>query len=208
MGGIDLRISKSLLAIIFLSFSILSVACSKQSIETISISKKNNSNYLTTFNDLGLGILYDFDFNLPNADKRWVTLWVERYNEGKMEDQPLGELSYGLSPNKNEKGSLGLGIINPHSDNTLAFLYAPGVTQRPMKLEPGINTNLPSIWHYALVDEKVELNLNETYLLGVYRVISSNHIRPIDYQDENALQQMINDDNMVLLLKIRVEEKN
>jgi len=55
---------------------------------------------VNTFEDLNLGILFDFDFTLPNADNSWVNLWVERYIDGEKESQRLTQLSYGNSPNE------------------------------------------------------------------------------------------------------------
>jgi hypothetical protein len=83
----------------------IGVACSNQDHkreETPTISIHSDSDYVNTFDDLNLGVLFDFDFYMPNADERWVTLWVEKYVEGEKDSQSLAELSYGNSPAKTE----------------------------------------------------------------------------------------------------------
>lgn len=70
---------------------------------------------------------------------------------------------------------------------------------------------IPSInvfrgWDYAIDEEKQELKLGETYLLGAYRVSAGNSIRSYELQDEEQVKKMINDDSHVFLLKIKLEE--
>ena len=185
---------------------IVSSGCTKPSDMTATISANSDSEYMNTFEELGLGILYDFDFRLPDADNRWVTMWVESYKNGEKEPQPITELSYGLSPKQVEEGNIGFGIINPNTDAPLLFLYAPGTTIAPQKIQQNNSSFKVSTWDYAIGDEKVELKLGETNLLGVYRQSSKNSIRAYDLQDENAVKQMINEDSRVLLLKIKIDE--
>lgn len=116
---------------ILLFFLILSSGCTNSSGNIATISVNSDSKYVNTFEDLNLGILFDFHFKLPNAEKSWVNLWVERYKDGKKETQPLTQLSYGNSPNKVDEGQLGFGMINPYSEDTLVFLYGPGVRTQP-----------------------------------------------------------------------------
>lgn len=69
------------------------------------ISKSENSQYAKTFTDLHLGNIYQFNLKLPEADKSWVTIWVEGYKNGEKTDPfRLIELSYGLHPNPFRKG--------------------------------------------------------------------------------------------------------
>ncbi len=48
--------------------------CTNSNDQLATISVNFNSEYVKTFDDLQLGLLYDFDFKLPNADKRWVRI--------------------------------------------------------------------------------------------------------------------------------------
>lgn len=191
-----------------LSFFFIFVAgCSHSNEEQATISANVDSAYTNTFKDLDLGILYDFNLKLPNADKSWVNLWVEKYQDGEMEVEPITELSYGNSPNKVEEGHLGFGMINPDTKDPLVFLYGPSVRSHPsiMKKEP--NTDVITSWDYAIGDEKVELELGETKTLAVYRESKGNSMRTVELQDEDSVKKMIEEDGMVLLLKIKVEER-
>ncbi|WP_375090426.1 hypothetical protein ACDZ29_06335 [Peribacillus sp. RS7] len=196
--------------LIFSLISILSLiiisGCSnsKDSIATISVNSE--SEHTNTFKKLNLGELYDFDFKLNNADKTWVNVWIESYKDGKQEPQPMAELSYGLSPNKEEEGNLGFGIINTN-DTRLCFLYSPNTTTTPQKIDKIHSNGVFSGWDYAIGEEKVDLKLGETYLLGAYRESNGNSIRTYDLQDENEVKKMLNDDKVVFLLKIKIEEK-
>ncbi|MTI65458.1 MAG: hypothetical protein FH753_02545 [Firmicutes bacterium] len=111
------------------------------------ISTNINSEYYNTFKDLDLGIIYDFNIKLPNADKSWVNIWVEGYSNGKqIKSSHLTEISCGLYLKKVEEGRFGLGIINPQTENELFFLYGPSVRNETVALRPG-----------------------ETKIIGVYR---------------------------------------
>jgi hypothetical protein len=77
------------------------------------ISTTKHSQYAKTFTDLHLGIIYDFNLRLTEADKSWVTLWVEGYENGeKTEPFRLIELSYGLNPTPVSEGPMGLVLCN------------------------------------------------------------------------------------------------
>ncbi|MFJ7508339.1 hypothetical protein ACIQW7_02480 [Peribacillus simplex] len=191
--------------ILILSLIIISGCTnSKDSIATISVN--SDSEHTNTFKKLNLGELYDFDFKLNNADKTWVNVWIESYKDGKQEPQPIDKLSYGLSPNKVEEGNLGFGIINTN-DTLLCFLYSPNATTTPQKIDKIHSVGVFSGWDYAIGEEKVELKLGETYLLGAYRESNGNSIRTYNLQNENEVKKMISDDKVVFLLKIKIEEK-
>jgi len=204
-GEVDLL--RKIFSIVSTLLLLLLSGCANQKdtgLATISIN--TDSEYVTTFEELHLGILFDFDFKLNNADKNWVDLWVESYKDGKLESKSLIALSYGLSPKKLEEGNIGLGIINA-DDKSLAFLYGPSVKATPQKIDKSQSVASISGWEYAIGDETVKLELNETYLLGVYRESKGNSIRTYDLQDENEVKKMIDDDHLVYLLKLKITEK-
>ncbi|MFF2291245.1 hypothetical protein [Peribacillus butanolivorans] len=105
-----------------------------------------------------------------------------------------------------EEGNLGFGIINTN-DTRLVFLYAPNVTVTPQKIDKIHSVGVFSGWDYAIGEDKVELKLGETYLLGAYRESNGNSIRTYNLHDENEVKKMISDDKIVFLLKIKIEEK-
>lgn len=208
MGGRgELTVKRSWM--FFIMVILFCVGCSDMS-ETgqPTISIKTDSEYEDTFKDLNLGVVFDFDFYLPHADKRWVNLWVERYSDGKKDSQPLTELSYGNNPEEVEKGQMGFGIIKPRTEDTLVFLYGPGVSVHPSRIEQDFSTDVMSSWDYAIGKEKVELKLGETKILAAYKETGSNSMRSFDLQDEESVKKMIKENDTVLLLKIKVEEGN
>ncbi|WP_239710773.1 hypothetical protein [Paenibacillus sp. 19GGS1-52] len=145
---------------------------------------------------------------LTEADKSWVTLWVEGYKDGK-ETVPfrLKELSYGLHPDQEAEGPMGFGIINPQFENVSFFFYSPDVSTPPQLVENILERGGASTWDYAIGHEEVGLESGETKVLGVYQQ-SGNSLRTYDYQDSNEITKMINENKTVLLLKIKVERRN
>ncbi|WP_336046207.1 hypothetical protein [Solibacillus ferritrahens] len=176
--------------------------------EKITIEVNSESEYVNTFDDLNLGVLFDFNIKLPNADKSWVNLWGERYIDGELESEPLTQLSYGNSPNKVQEGHLGFGMINTSSEeDTLVFLYGPSVRTHPEKIEKEAKSGVFRGSEYAIGNDKVELELGQTKILGIYRETEGGSIRTFDFQDEDSINQIIQQDDEVLLLKIKVEER-
>ncbi|QHE51490.1 hypothetical protein GS400_05335 [Pontibacillus sp. HMF3514] len=186
---------------------ILVTSCSNGSDSKITIKPTPNSDYVTTFEDLNLGHLFDFEFRLPEADQRWVKVWVERYKDGEKVPGRVTELSYGKSPQNLDKGHLGFGVISPDRKDNLFFLYAPGVKESPKKSQLTVNFEGMQGWRYAIrEEEETELKLGETKLLAVYRSSINNSMRNYDFQDEEQLDRMLKEDSENLLLKIKVEK--
>lgn len=198
-------------AIVLLLFLLILGGCSNKPIsdgKIAHISINENSEYDKTFKELHLGVLYDFNMELTEADKTWVTLWVEGYKNGEKTDPfHLIELSHGMHPSqKIVEGPMGFGMINHQSEKVSFFLFAPDVYGTPKLVEDILNAEgvVASMWEFAIGDETVSLESGETKVLGVYRQTGST-VRSYDYQDSNQLAQMIKEDVTVLLLKIKVE---
>lgn len=197
---------------IFLAILLVVSGCSNQSNkeEKIAyISANVNSEYEKVFKKIGLGILFDFNLKLPHANRSWVTVWVEGYKNGGDEPIHLTEMSYGLSPNKVEEGHMGFGIINPNSDNPSFFLYSPSGSITPHNIDENFfyKEGIIRSWDYAIGNETISLETEETKILAVYRV-GKNSLQTYDYQEMNSIKQMIDEDLTVLLLKIKVEERS
>lgn len=92
------------LSIMIVLFMVISVGCNNiinKNDKIAYISLNTESNYKKTFEELDLGIIFDFNLTLPNADKSWVEIWLEGYSDGKIiEPFPLTGLSYGSFPNE------------------------------------------------------------------------------------------------------------
>ncbi|MNC69879.1 hypothetical protein D3C75_1206220 [compost metagenome] len=101
---------------------------------------------------------------------------------------------------------MGMGIINATASNPLIFLYSSAATALPQGLEQVLNREgvVGSTWSYALGDEEAGLEAGETKVLAVYREVK-NRMSTFDYQNAEKVQEMIEDDMTVLLLKIKVE---
>lgn len=157
------------------------------------------------FKDLNLGILYDFTLRLPHADKRWVTLWIEKFTDGQKESQSLLTLGYGLNPNQTPEGNIGFGILKQTELHSF-FLYGSGAKSVIQPTENILSKEGASTWGYAIGNEKVEIQIGKELVLAAYRQTSEDFMQTYDLQDEDSMKQMINDDDMVLLLKIKIEE--
>lgn len=173
------------------------------------ISANDNSEYENTFKELNLGFLLDYNFKLLNADNSWVSIWLEAYSNGKpIEPFHLMELSYGLSPKQVEEGPIGFGIIDSNNKEKLLFLYSPYGKVGPHSIESdlfvesGIN-----MWDCAIGSGKIGLEFGQELILGVYRQAEES-LRTYDYQNLDSINQMINEDTTVILLKIKVDEKS
>lgn len=194
---------------------ILNTGCSIDNNKTTKIayiSANIDSEYEQTFEDLHLGTLFDFNLKLPNADTSWVDIWIEGYKNGKpIEPVPLTQLSYGLSPNKINEGSIGFGIINPNKDETQLFLYsvASGAYTNPYSVNNDLFTKSGfTSWNYAIGNETIGLEAGKEIILAVYRQNEDSIRTGYNYQDINSVNEMIKKDTTVLLLKIKVDEKN
>lgn len=201
---------KSLLSfsIMFTTILLISGCAQNKNPKDPTIALNSDTDYHKTFEKLNLGYISDFDFHLPDADKRWVNIWVERYIDGVKDPEPLTQLSYGNSPNKVDEGSLGFGMINPYDEDTLVFLYAPGVSINPSIIEKENRTDSMSSWKNAIGEDKVALKIGEPIILAAYRQTEKDSISSIDFQNEESINRIIKEDNIVMFLKIVIEESD
>ncbi|AIF43023.1 hypothetical protein [Virgibacillus sp. SK37] len=197
---------KAYLIVLFIFF-LLIAGCSNvvnTQEKSPTISSIENSKYAETFNELNLGTIFDYNFYLPHADKRWVRLWVEKYQAGKKDDQPVTELSYGMSVNKVEEGHLGFGMLS----NSSVLLYGPGVNIHPEKIDLNLNEEYMTSWGHAIEEGKeIDLELGKPKLLAAYWQTASNKIPTIDFQNEKDIENLIKENELVLLLKIKIDEE-
>lgn len=173
------------------------------------LSHKVGNDHEKMFEEMNMGILLNYDLKLTKADKTWVTVWVEGYRDGEpMTPSRLTELSYGFSQEEEQEGSVGFGIIQPESGEELVSLYAPGATTGPEAIPNNpINTDKPHGYGYTL-EEEITLDSGDTKVIGAYyESEQDNMIRSVDMQTEEGIEEMIHDEHVVLLLKIKVEER-
>ena len=102
------------LLVFFLLILILTACTHNKISEEVAgyISIDESSNYKETFDDLGIGRIFSYDFHLLEADKSWVNVWLEGYRNGQLiEPNPLSGMKYGMSPDEETAGKMGFGII-------------------------------------------------------------------------------------------------
>jgi hypothetical protein len=161
-----------------------------------------------TFDDLGIGRIFTYDFHLLEADKSWVNVWLEGYWNGQLiEPNPLSGMKYGMSPDEETSGKMGFGIIDSNKE-PLIFYYSdeihvnPSMVQENLFLNEGI-----SLWNYGINDE-IQLKYDEEKVLAVYRE-NKNTIRTgYDYQDDEVIEEVIKNNETVLFFKIKIEKGN
>ncbi|SDJ80831.1 hypothetical protein [Sediminibacillus albus] len=201
-----------LIAAILIAFLLLS-GCTKNLTREegilAEVSVAEDSSYQATFEELNLGVMLDFYLKLPQADSTLVKLSAEGYQNGeKVHEKPLLTISYGLNQQESEEGHIGMGIINPSGDNTMLTLFAPGSSSQSDNIAKYIHqdTNLVSTWDDALGDTELSLKAGESAILGAYRE-AENEIGMHDLQDQQSVETMIESDEIVLLLKMKVEKQ-
>ena len=171
------------------------------------VSASTDSIYEKTFKDLRLGMVFDFNLRLPAADKSWVDLWVEGYQDGKPIEGSMAQISFGSSPNESVEGHMGFGIIAPGNDKTEFFLYAPSCSQPPVLIdEEFFKRYAGSGGSYAIGNETIGLKAGEERVLAVYR--KADAFPMYDLNDPALQVQLINEKGTVFLFKIKVYERN
>jgi hypothetical protein len=191
-----------------LSCLILVTGCSTNTDAVATISVQEDSDYETTFQELHLGEIFDFHFNLKETEDQWVTLWVDEYVDGEKENNPAAEMAFGGVPQDGKEGNLGMGIINAYSEAPLFFLYGPGVSSRPGEVITERNEELMETWEYALGQEEVALEEDGELLLAAYRANTGNSSRTVDFTDKADVERMIQEEDRVYLFKIKVGPEN
>lgn len=178
--------------------------CNKNE-EQATISVVKDSENVQVIQKMGLGELIEFQLKIPDADKKQVTFWVERYEKGVKDEQPILELVYGMHPNEYSEENIGFGIININSEEPLGYMYTGGVALHPQIIPKVRGTGISS-WLMAINEDELELPLGETKILAAHRNINSNLFKTLDLNNEDHLEKMINEDGILLLVKIKIED--
>lgn len=201
-----------ILLLIAILISTLAIGCRSEGEDVdeniaASVSINSDSNYIGTFTELNLGSIFDFNLKLHKADRSIVTIWVEGYKDGNpMSEESIAELAYRFSPKDVEEGHMGLAIFN-HNFNSQLLIYSANAKSltNPKSIE-GYSFNEYGIiaGDYAIGSEIVSLESGQEKLLAAYRQADYS-LRTIDYDNEDSIEKMIEEDEIVLLFKIMVE---
>ncbi|WP_377889946.1 hypothetical protein [Alkalihalobacillus sp. R86527] len=196
-------------ALIFLLVSCnVSVSVDDEHLGTLSHEKESGQEKM--FKEMNMGILLTYNLRLTKADETWVNVWVEGYQDGKpMSPSKLTELSYGFAMNEVEEGNMGFGIIQPAEGEELFSLYAPGIASAPRRISNNpLDSEKPYGWGYTM-DDEITLESGETKVIGAYyQSGKKDEIRSVDLKTEEGIERMITDENVVLLLKMKVEQRD
>lgn len=191
--------------VVLVLIALLMTGCSQ--IQGPTISANVDSDYVNTFRDLNLGVLFDFDFHSPHPDNNWVNIWVDRYSYGEKDPEPMIQLTFGNGPLTIEKSRVVFGIVNQDSDNALLFLQSSGFSTQLIQFENLFHKDFPRAWSYAIDGKKTKLHPEETNILAVVRQSSqTNFMEAIDLQDEAQIAKMLNEDSTVLVLNMKIGE--
>ncbi|GAA4077614.1 hypothetical protein [Amphibacillus indicireducens] len=185
---------------------ILSAGCTSKNNNVATLRVNQDSNYVETFEDLSLGNIFDFEFTLPEAENKWVNLWVDSYVDGVKQADPLISLNYGNSLNEADEGHLGFALVTLDSADLLAILYAPGVSGRGV-IERNPQEGVISSFEIINEQESIEIKTGEPTILAVYRETTNHSIRTVNLKDAASVEQIIKQDDLVYLLKIKIEEE-
>lgn len=200
--------------VIFLLIFIFAAGCNSPGEEDgdhlAYINANEDSEYENTIRDLNLGVLFDFNIELPYANETMVSLWVQGYLNGEeMDADDLASIRFGNFPEEEAEERLGFGLLNP--DHQTFFLYTPSGTAGPHFPEnnPVITTeDTFSTWEYAISEEPTGLSEGEATVLAAFRQTKGESMRSgYDYNSPGGLQEAINDYDVVLLLMIEVERE-
>lgn len=104
---------------------------------------------------------------------------------------------------------MGFGIINHISNEPQIFLYSKGIKTGSMSIDiNSFNESTVSSCHYTVGNEPIGLESGEEVVLAVYRQGEGPFRSGYEYHDLDAINELINKDTIVLLLKIKVEERD
>ena len=167
------------------------------------------SGYVKTFKDLGLGSLLNYKFKWNKADESWVTVWVEEYINGENKAKRVSELSFGLSPDESREGDIQFGIVElpGKMEGPRVILSGMGASVSGEPLAKTKHTASASVMDYSIDKEMNSLDYGKTAVLGYYLETDKGTGSTSDSLDSDGLKQMLDGSSRLLVLKMKIEEK-
>ena len=148
----------------------------------------------------------DFDLTWQDADETELIIWAEQYEDGKLDkEQAISFTTY--SEEKKEQGHIGMGIVGAEDPAPVVVVYALGGSMTTGLEGKVDDSNAFHGWEASINDEKLKLEIGETYTLGAYRVSNGSSIRSYNLQSEDEVEKMMKDDRAGFLLKVKLTEK-
>ncbi|MBD8498603.1 hypothetical protein [Paenibacillus arenosi] len=180
----------------------------KDEIAVIDVDKSHD--HAATFKALWIGKVGTYSLKLHRADRSWVDIWVEGYKKGKKLEQPLLALSYGRYPHETYDGKVGLVWIYGANNKDMIKLYSESSSVGMVAIDQFIGDKSEAGrtgWEYTLGEDGLSLKPGETALIGSFRMNKGSLRTGYDWNDPEAVQEMIQSNDTVMLLKIKVREE-
>ncbi|TVX92520.1 hypothetical protein [Paenibacillus agilis] len=169
-----------------------------------------DDSYADTFKELGIGMVGNYSLKLHRADRSWVNIWVEGYKKGKKQDDPLLALSYGHYPDETYEGRVGLTWIYGTDNKDMIKLYTGNSSAGMLEIDQflGDKTEYGKTgWEYTTGEEGISLKSGETAIIGSFRMNKGSLRTGYDWNNPEAVEEMIQSNDIVMLLKIKVREE-
>ncbi|MFG6117778.1 hypothetical protein [Thalassobacillus sp. B23F22_16] len=186
----------------------LAAGCAKAESGDVTIQKNPDSDYEKTFDELSLGELNEYTYHRLKDESLTGEIFVELYENGVKQENTTS-LSLDWEEGGEQKGVLGMGLIEHNQEEPSLLLYSPDGTLKSSNLQ-GTNWTDLSIrgWQGAVRGEELSLEKGKEYILGAYTGSTGNEMSMYDLTDEEELEEMLNAHEFVLLFKIRLGEND
>ncbi|MFG6115803.1 hypothetical protein ACGTN9_11470 [Halobacillus sp. MO56] len=184
---------------------VLAAGCAKAESDEVTIQKNPESDYQKTFQDLALGELNEYEIQFPKDADLEGEIFVEVYENGVMQEN-TSSLSLDWEE-KEQEGTFGVGYVTSPMEEPSMLLFSQSGTLRTQQLEETKWKEL-SIrgWQDAVNGDELTLKHGKEYILGAYKGTTGNETRMYDLTAEEELEEMLNEHELVLLFKIRIDE--
>ncbi|WP_166242981.1 hypothetical protein [Paenibacillus turpanensis] len=171
------------------------------------LSKDEDSELVTSFTQMFVGELLHYHLTLPQANRSWMTIWAEVYQKGsKIDLESPVMLSYGLSTKEKVEGSMGIALFQGNNDKMYFSLHAPGVRSALSEFHP--NPYFPGIghWENSIGEQPLQFEAGKEEIIGGFRG-DQESLRTYSMQNPEHVANMIKEDDLVILFKMKVELK-
>ncbi len=154
---------------------------------------------------LALGPIFEFDVKFQDPNDTKLEVWLDIYKDGERLNGKMGQVRTEFVDIKRKSEHIGWSMMDPLADTLDLRLYSYNAkesgtytSQRETMLKSGYPTS-----HKYLIDSNINLKPGKEYpVAAFYQSNSKNTIRGY-----NTLDQLIKNNHVVILMKVKVEEK-
>ncbi|UOQ84536.1 hypothetical protein [Gracilibacillus salinarum] len=192
--------------LVWMCMIIVAAGCSNKS-DGATIVVNDEIAYNQTIQDLQLGYMTSFDLQMDDEQNNEITVWVEEYLDGEREHETLMETVLMASESKR---SIGMGVLDLSDESKKIILYekeGSDISSSWTTVKIPVNEEGIKEMDTVVGEEKVEILPGETKILAAYRETAGNAINPLQFEDQALFEKMIADSSFVLVLKMKIEQK-